>query len=128
MRVRGLIWAGTSVDDVDSSTDFFARHLGMNVESQVQGFSRLVAENGDRLELFGPDSNEHDQLDTGPVAGFWVDDAGEAHEELSDRDVPGLSDLQRGPDGHRWFYFKGPDGNYYEICENPAPRPPRSAG
>lgn len=97
----------------------------MPVVTDVPGFTRLAASNGDRLELFGPDSVEHDHLDTGPVAGLWVDDAEDARKELLEANVDGVTDLERGPDGHRWFYFKGPDGNYYEMCEHPRPRPPK---
>ena len=75
MQVKGIVWVGSVTDDRDATTRFFSEVLGMPVETNVPGFSRLVAANGDRLELFGPDSVEHDRLDTGPVAGLWVDDA-----------------------------------------------------
>ena len=96
----------------------------MPVITNVPGFSRLAAGNGDRIELFGPDSREHDQLDTGPVAGFWVDDVEAAREELIQKGVADLTDLATGKDGHSWFYFRAPDGNFYEMCEHPGPRAP----
>jgi len=89
----------------------------------VPGFTQLVTENGDRLELFGSDSAEHDQLDTGPVAGLWVEDVESAHQQLADAGIEDLTDIERGRDGHGWFYFKAPDGNFYELCEHPRPRP-----
>lgn len=124
MRIKGIIWVGAAVEDRRAATDFFAERLGMEVESDVAGFSRLLAENGDRLELFGPDSKEHAQLDTGPVAGFWVDDVDQAFAELSAAGVDTLTAIQRGGDGHKWFYLKAPGGNFYEICEHSEPRPP----
>lgn len=127
MEVKGIIWVGSATDDRLATTKFFAEVLGMPVVTDVPGFSRLAAANGDRLELFGPDSVEHDHLDTGPVAGLWIEDAEEARNELLEAGVEGVTDLERGPDGHRWFYFKSPDGNYYEMCEHPRPRPVKGA-
>ena len=74
MQVKGIIWVGIAVDDREGTARFFADHLGLEVTTEVKGFTQLTASNGDRMELFGPDSVEHGQLDTGPVAGFWVDD------------------------------------------------------
>jgi catechol 2,3-dioxygenase-like lactoylglutathione lyase family enzyme len=123
MEVRGIVWVGSATDDREEATRFFSDVLGMPVETDVPGFSRLVATNGDRLELFGPDSIEHDQLDTGPVAGLWIDDAHQARIELIEAGVDVVTDLETGPDGHSWFYFKAPDGRFYELCEHPHPRP-----
>lgn len=123
MRVKGIIWVGSAVDDRRAVTAFFSNHLGLSVQTDVPGFTQLSLENGDRLELFGPDSVEHDHLDTGPVAGFWVEDIEAAHRELRRAGVDDVTDLERGADGHRWFYFRAPDGHYYELCEHPRPRP-----
>lgn len=98
----------------------------MPIVTNVEGFTRLAAENGDRLELFGPDSVEHEFLDRGPVAGFWVDDAAEARLELIESEVEHVTSLETGADGHSWFYFRAPDGNFYEMCEHPGPREPRT--
>lgn len=123
MRIKGIIWVGAAVEEMGSAKDFFVGRLGLDIESEVPGFTRLVAENGDRVELFGPDSSEHDQLDTGPVAGFWVEDIAEAHAELAVSQFDSLPPISTGPDGHRWFYLRAPDGNFYEICEKASPRP-----
>ena len=128
MHIKGIIWVGSATEDRRATASFFSERLGMEVTVDVPGFTRLSAENGDLLEVFGPDSREHDQLDTGPVAGFWVDDVVAAHAELAAADVNGLTDIERGPDGHRWFYFRAPDGNFYELCEHPQPRPVKGAG
>lgn len=128
VRVKGIIWVGSAAEDRSATADFFTRHLGLEVTTDVPGFTQLTAENGDRLELFGPDSIEHDHLDTGPVAGFWVDDIESAHDELRASNVADVTDMERGPDGHRWFYFRAPDGNFYELCEHPRPRPAKPRG
>ena len=123
MQVKGIIWIGSATEDLEKSAEFFSKTLGMKITTDVPGFTRLVTLDGDRVELFGPDSAEHDQLDTGPVAGFWVEDIEQAHEELREAGVDGVTDLEAGRDGHRWFYFRGPDGRFYELCEHPRPRP-----
>ena len=127
MKIKGIIWVGSASDDRDGTAAFFSEHFGMEITTNIPGFTRLVAGNGDLLEIFGPDSNEHAYLDTGPVAGFWIDDIDEAHAELTEANVDGLTDMERGPDGHRWFYFRAPDGNFYELCEHPKPRPVRGS-
>lgn len=127
MEVKGIIWVGSVTEDLERTTRFFSEVLGMPLLTEVAGFTRLRTTNGDRIELFGPESVEHDHLDTGPVAGLWVDDAAEARLEMEAAGVDELTELETGPDGHRWFYFKAPDGNFYEMCEHPGPRPPRSA-
>ena len=127
VEIKGIIWVGSATDDREATTTFFSDVLGMPVVTNVKGFTRLAAANGDRLELFGPDSVEHDYLDTGPVAGLWIDDAAVARSELVAAGVETVTELETGPDGHRWFYFKAPDGNFYELCEHPAPREPRGA-
>ena len=127
VRIKGIIWVGSATDDREAMATFFSERLGMTLRTDVPGFTRLSADNGDLLEIFGPSSREHDHLDTGPVAGLWVDDVVGAHAELAEAGVEGLTPMERGPDGHRWFYFKAPDGNFYELCEHPRPRPVKDA-
>lgn len=124
MEVKGIIWVGTATDELTRTTQFFSELFGMEVVTDVVGFSRLAASNGDRLEFFGSTSVEHDFLDTGPVAGLWVDDCVGARVQLVEADVE-VTEIQTGPDGHHWFYFRAPDGNFYELCEHPGPRPAR---
>ena len=112
-------------DDREASASFFSNVLGMEATANVKGFTRLLAANGDRFELFGPDSAEHDQLDTGPVAGFWIADAEDARRELIAAGVDSCTEIERAGDGHAWFYFRAPSGHYYELCEHIDPRPPK---
>lgn len=118
MQVKGIIWVGTATASQEALSTFFQNHLGMKLATQVGGFTRLTTANGDRVEIFGPQSAEYAQLDTGPVAGFWVDDARAAREELVAAGVEVCTEIEVGVDGHAWFYFRAPDGNYYELCEH----------
>ena len=125
MRIKGIIWVGSVTEDRERTGAFFSEVLGMKVITDVPGFTQLTLENSDRVELFGPDSVEHDNLDTGPVAGFWVDDVASAHRELLRAGVDDVTEIERGRDDHGWFYFRAPDGNFYELTEHPRPRPPK---
>jgi catechol 2,3-dioxygenase-like lactoylglutathione lyase family enzyme len=127
LEIKGIIWIGSATEDLGGTAEFFSNVLGMKVTTEVPGFARLAASNGDLLEIFGPDSVEHAHLDTGPVAGFWVDDVEGARSELLAAEVGGVTELEKGRDGHRWFYFRAPDGNFYELCEHPRPRPVRGS-
>ena len=67
-----------------------------------------------------------DHFQTGPVAGFAVDDLSAAREELLER---GLELL--GQPGPTWQHFRGPDGNIYELVASgggPDPDPEPSSG
>lgn len=127
MEVKGINWVGSITDDPEATMRFFADVLGMKVVVHVHGFIQLAARNGDRLEVFGPESAEHAHLDTGPVAGFLIDDAETARAEMLAAGVDSVTEIETGPDGHRWFYFKAPDDNIYEIGESAAPRPTRQS-
>jgi len=124
MDVKGIIWLGSVTDSRPEMSAFMQMHLGLSVDVDIAGFTRLLAANGDRVELFGPGSEEHELLDTGPVAGFLVDDAAAARSEMLANGVPDVTKLYRARDGHHWFYFRAPDGNYYELCESSTPRTP----
>jgi catechol 2,3-dioxygenase-like lactoylglutathione lyase family enzyme len=118
VQVKGIIWVGTPTDAREQLATFFHDLLGMSVATDAVGFTRLSTANGDRIEIFGPESSEYVQLDTGPVAGFWVDDAHAARRELIAAGVDSCTALEFGADGHAWFYFRAPDGNFYELCEH----------
>lgn len=122
MQIKGIIWIGSATDDSATMADFFTGVLGLRKTVDVKGFTQLTMENGDRIELFSVPSPEHELLDTGPVAGLWVDDLDAARDELIAAGTADVTDFDHAPDGHRWFYFRAPDGNYYELCEHPRPR------
>ena len=118
MQVKGIIWVGTATAARAELAGFFEEKLGMDVVTDVNGFTRLVTASGDRVEIFGPEMKEYSQLSTGPVAGFWVEDASTAREELLAGGVDSCTEIETGRDGHSWFYFRAPDGNFYELCEH----------
>ncbi len=127
MEIERISWLGSATDDRHAMTEFFRDRLGMKVTVDVSGFTRLTTANGDRIEFFGPDSVEHDQLDTGPVAGFLVEDVAAARAELVEAGVSSCTEIEHSNDGHQWFYFRAPDGNFYELCETHEPRPVRGS-
>jgi predicted enzyme related to lactoylglutathione lyase len=54
MKVKGLVWLGIPADDYAAAFRFFARTLGMDVAFDEGDTVELSAENGDRVQLFGP--------------------------------------------------------------------------
>ena len=76
MRIKGIIWVGSATEDRERTRAFFSQVLGMKVITDVPGFTQLTVGNSDRVELFGPDSVEHDHLDLliQNVGDSWHDD------------------------------------------------------
>lgn len=97
MQVKGIIWVGTPTDAREQLATFFHDLPGMSVTTDAVGFTRLSTANGDRIEIFGPESSEYVRLDTGPVAGLWVDDARAARRELIAAGVDSCTALDSGP-------------------------------
>jgi hypothetical protein len=69
---------------------------------------------GGLVEIFAEDEPEHLFFTTGPVAGFRVDDVTKARVELEEAGIEFLGPMER-VEGRGWSFFRGPDGNVYEI-------------
>ena len=66
-----------------------------------------------------PSSHDQEQLATGPVVGFLVDDVAEAREEMEGRGVEFIGPVHAGDAGASWSHFRGPEGKVYEIKQVP---------
>lgn len=70
--------------------------------------------------MFGPRYPHNRHLTTGPVAGFLVDDVAAAAEELRAAGIEIVSGPTLSPaDGNAWVHFRAPDGNLYELTQDP---------
>jgi catechol 2,3-dioxygenase-like lactoylglutathione lyase family enzyme len=56
---------------------------------------------------------------TGPVAGFLVNDVRDAAEELRSAGIEILLDSGLDVSGNAWVHFRAPDGNVYELTQDP---------
>lgn len=54
VRVKGLVWLGIPAQDYAGAVRFFREVLGLAVAFDAPGTVELSAENGDKIQLFGP--------------------------------------------------------------------------
>lgn len=71
------------------------------------------------------DSELNRHFTTGPVAGFLVDDVRGAAAELRSAGVEILLESVVDGSGNAWVHFTAPDGNIYELTQDPGVSRPR---
>jgi catechol 2,3-dioxygenase-like lactoylglutathione lyase family enzyme len=120
MKVIKLAWVGTRTERAEPTMAFFRDVLGLRPEPQQEGFWLFKLPDGSKVEVFGPDSPINAHFSTGPVAGFLVDDVHGATAELRSAGVEILLDPQVDETGNAWVHFRAPDGNIYELTQDPA--------
>ena len=115
MKAKGLIWLGTRTPNFDDTVRFFGGTLGLPAVHEEPDFTVFRLPNGDKIEVFGPGDREHEHFDTGPVAGFLVDDVKKARADLEAAGITFIGTVHEAADGGSWSHFRGPDGNVYEV-------------
>jgi hypothetical protein len=70
---------------------------------------------GEMVEVFGPSLRGQEQLSTGPVVGFLVDDVALARQEMEERGIEFVGPVHAGDAGAAWSHLRRPDGKVYEI-------------
>ena len=119
MHVAKLAWVGTRTEEPDATVAFFRDVLGLRVDLQRPGFWMLKLPDGSKVEVFGPDSPINRHFTTGPVAGFLVDDVAAAADELRTAGAEILFESGVDDSGNAWVHFRAPDGNVYEVTQDP---------
>jgi catechol 2,3-dioxygenase-like lactoylglutathione lyase family enzyme len=119
MEIIKLAWVGTRTDYPQPTAAFFRDVLGLRPEPDVQGLRVFKLPDGSKAEVFGPDSPHNQHFTTGPVAGFLVDDVRGATAELRSAGVEILLAPEAGSSGNAWVHFRAPDGNIYELTQDP---------
>ncbi len=116
------------VDDVESSIDFYTRHLGFSLRmSAAPAFADVVRGNL-RLLLSGPKSSAGRPMPDGaqPGPGGWnrihliVDDIASEVDRLRAAGLPFRNDIVSGPGGQQ-ILLEDPSGNVVELFQ-PAAR------
>jgi catechol 2,3-dioxygenase-like lactoylglutathione lyase family enzyme len=98
---------------------FFRDVFSLRPEPQQGGFWLFGLPDGSKVEVFGPDSPINRHFSTSSVAGFPVDDVHGATAELRSAGVEILLDPQVDEAGNAWVHFRAPDGNVYELTQDP---------
>ena len=119
MKVKGLVWLGTRTAQFEPMLDFCQNVMGLAPIHKEPDFAVLDMPNGDRLEIFGPNS-PYNIFMTHPVVGFLVEDIVSARAELEAHGIEFLGPIHTGADGYAWSDFRAPDGFVYELTYNPA--------
>ena len=119
MRIIKLAWVGTRTDNAEPTVAFFREVLDLPLELERPGFWMLKLPDGSKLEIFGPDNPINRHFTTGPVAGFLVDDVHGAAAELRSAGVEILLESEVDDSGNAWVHFRAPDGNIYELTQDP---------
>lgn len=75
--------------------------------------------NGDTVEIFGPGNRAHEYFDTGPVAGFVVDDVEKARSDMEEAGVSFIGPVHTADDGGSWSHFAAPAETSTKSPERP---------
>ncbi|TMB90590.1 MAG: VOC family protein [Chloroflexi bacterium] len=117
MKVLGLVWMGTRTDRFAETTAFFEKTMGLTLGLSYDGFREYTLPNADVIEVFAADSPHNTHVTRGPAVGFLVADIAKAEAELAEAGTELLGEVQH-QGGYSWLYFRGPDGNVYEVVED----------
>ena len=118
MKVKGLIWLGNRTAKFDEMRAFYQNVMGLSVTYQEPGFAVMDLPNGDRVEIFG-DESQYNTFYTHPVAGFLVDDITAARAEMESQGIEFIGPITFTESGDAWSDFRAPDGFIYELTYNP---------
>jgi len=99
MKARELVWLGTRTRNFDETVRFFGHTLGLRKSYEEPDFTVFRLPNGDTVEVFGPGDTEHGHFDTGPVAGFLLDDVREARAHLEAAGITFLGSVHESANG-----------------------------
>ena len=119
MHIIKLAWLGVRTNNDAQTSAFFQDVLGLPVGMQLPGFWMMKLPDGGKVEVFGPETDMNTHFTTGPVAGFLVDDVFAATKELRAVGTEIVSDPELDGWGNAWVHFRAPDGNVYELTQDP---------
>ena len=128
MAIKRLEHVGIMVKDIESSIEFYTQVVGFSLKGQ------LDHPNGEiKLAFLGFNESEETELELIqgynsdlPVEGkvhhiaLTVDDVDAEHERLKSLDVTFIEqEITTLPNGARYIFFAGPDGEWIELFETP---------
>jgi predicted enzyme related to lactoylglutathione lyase len=118
MKIKGLIWLGNRTSKFDEMKNFYQNVMGLSITYQEPGFAVMDLPNGDRIEIFG-DESQYNLFFTHPVTGFLVDDITATRAKMESHGVEFIGPIHFHESGDAWSHFRAPDGFVYELTYNP---------
>jgi len=115
MNIKSIRWLGTRTEKFDEMVTFYKDVLGLPQSHSEEGFAAFDMQNGDRVEVFSLDYQNHSHFTTGPVGGFEVENIETAKKEMEEKGIKFLSQIEGN--SSKWAHFEGPDGNVYELTQ-----------
>ena len=112
-RVLALSWIGIGTDRYDETLGLFRDTLGLETVVEVDRQTILRTPAGQQVELFGREGPGKAN-NTPPAIAFEVDDFDAARQSLEANEVKLVGEPGEW-DGHRWQYFRSPDGYLFSI-------------
>lgn len=119
VKVNGLVWLGTRTEQFGQMLTFCQEVMGLKTTHEEPDFAVLDMPNGDKFEIFGPESS-YNRFMTYPVAGFLVDDIGAARAEMEAYGIEFIGPIHTMEDGYAWSHFRAPDGFIYSLTYSPS--------
>ena len=114
--IKALVWIGTRTERFTEMTNFYREAMGLEVDHEEHDFAVFKLPDGSKAEVFGPSDRDHVYFDSGPVAGFEVDDIEAARKRLEAGGAEFIGPIHTWePTGEAWSHFRAPDGNVYEL-------------
>ena len=117
MHISGYSWVGVRTEDFESTITFLADILGLPLAGRAadREIAAFRLPSGQFFEVFGP-NDAGIQTTTCPVVGFEVADVWAARRELEQLGVQFVTEVfGTNDDSYSFTYFRGPDGQLYEL-------------
>jgi catechol 2,3-dioxygenase-like lactoylglutathione lyase family enzyme len=118
LNIKGISWLGTQTEKFSEMVSFFEKIAGHSPRLLKPDFAMFVLPNGDRLEVYAPES-DRPEFSEQPIAGFLVEDIEAARAEMEADGIEFIGPIHTGPRGYAWTHFRAPDGHIYELNRNP---------
>ena len=110
MQVTGMGWLGVRSAAHRELGEMFCHVLGLRAQHPEAGMTVFDLADGAQVEVFSPAYPGKEHFDSGPAAGFWVDDLPAATAALVRHGIPLL-----GAPSPSWQHFRAPGGLVLEL-------------
>jgi catechol 2,3-dioxygenase-like lactoylglutathione lyase family enzyme len=111
-------WIGVVCDDLEVQRAFYRDSLGLRETAVGDGWIHFDLPGGGLFELIQRDPSPQYEKPKYQV-GFEVEDIRVARQELIDRGVDAISEIEGDEPGstNLWCYFRDSEGNVFEITQ-----------